>query len=144
MTEHDGLPEATRGQLRAVQVWVGPPGSSQEAASFVPVPPEKLVARVRELLDCWRGVHSHLLHAPRSETISALAKFHHGFLQIHPFLDANGRLARVILDQAARELLGQSITAEFTADPAVYFAALRAADAGDLAPLEARISAALQ
>jgi fido (protein-threonine AMPylation protein) len=74
----------------------------------------------------------------------ALAKFHHGFLQIHPFLDANGRIARLILDQAARELLGQSITADFTADPSVYFAALRAADAGDLAPLERRISVALQ
>jgi hypothetical protein len=111
VTEHDGLPEATRGRLRAVQVWVGPPGSSQEAASFMPVPPEQVVARVRDLLDWWRGVHSHLLHAPRSETISALAKFHHGFLQVHPFLDANGRLARVILDQAARELLGQSFTA---------------------------------
>jgi fido (protein-threonine AMPylation protein) len=144
LTEQDGLPEATRGRLRAVQVWIGGTGSSAEGASFIPVPPEQVVARVQELFRWWRGIHGELLHAPRNETITALAKLHHGFLQIHPFLDANGRIARVILDQASRELLGQSITAEFTADPAAYFAALRAADAGDPAPLERRISAALQ
>ncbi|WP_458232249.1 Fic family protein [Roseateles sp. P5_E8] len=144
VTEGDGLPEATRGRLRGVNVWVGPAGSNPGTATFVPVPPEEVVGRAQSLFAWWREQHAHLTAASRQEVVAALAKFHHGFLKIHPFLDANGRLARLLLDQASRELLNQSVTAEFTDDPSIYYAALRAADSGDLGALEARISAALK
>lgn len=144
VTEPDGLPEATRGRLRGVQVWIGPPGSTAETASFCPAPPEEIIPLIDKLFAWWRGEHGRLLRAERSEVVTALATLHHEFLKVHPFLDANGRIARLILDQAAREILGQSVNAEFTADPAAYYSALRAADTGDLEPLVARISAALQ
>jgi len=144
VTEADGLPEATRGRLRGVQVWIGPPGSTTQTATYMPLPPEQVVEQVQLLFKWWRDAHSNLVGAARAKIVNALARLHHGFLAIHPFLDGNGRVARVILDQAARELLGKSITAEFTSDPAAYFATLRDADQGNLAPLESRISAALQ
>ena len=59
-------------------------------------------------------------------------------------MDANGRVARSITDQAARELLNEGIGAEFIADTQAYYAALAAADCGDLKPLQDRIKAALQ
>lgn len=59
-------------------------------------------------------------------------------------MDANGRVARSIMDQAARELLNQRIGPEFIEDVQAYYAALAAADKGDLNPLQDRIRAALQ
>jgi fido (protein-threonine AMPylation protein) len=60
--------------------------------------------------------------------VAGLAELHHRFLRIHPFMDANGRLARSITDQAARELLNESIGREFIEDVRAYYAALAAAE----------------
>jgi Fic family protein len=76
--------------------------------------------------------------------VAGLAELHHRFLTIHPFMDANGRVARSITDQAARELLNEGIGREFIEDAQAYDAALAAADRGDLRPLQDIIKAALQ
>ena len=144
VTEGEALPESSRGQLRGVSVWLGPAGSRPETATFTPVPPEQVLGQAESLISWWREQHGHLLSSSREAVIAALAELHHGFLKIHPFLDGNGRVARVILDQAARELLFQGIGPDFTSNPEAYFAALRDADSGNLAPLVERISAALQ
>jgi fido (protein-threonine AMPylation protein) len=144
ITEGDKLPEASRGRLRSVHVWIGAAGSTADTATFLPAPPEEVVGRLQALFSWWQEQHADLMAAPRDEIIAGLAEFHHKFLKIHPFLDANGRLARVLLDQAARELLNQSVTSEFTEDPNAYYAALREADSGNLQELVSRISAALK
>jgi hypothetical protein len=59
-------------------------------------------------------------------------------------MDADGRVARSITDQAARELLNQRFGPEFIEDAQAYYAALAVADNGDLKPLRDRIKAALQ
>jgi hypothetical protein len=59
-------------------------------------------------------------------------------------MDANGRIARSITDQAARELLNESIGSEFVEDTSAYYSVLAAADKGDLTPLVNRIAAALK
>ncbi len=144
VTEGTNLPEAVRGRFRAVNVWIGPQASTAEAATFVPIPFDQVPGRLKELLDWWRDRHAQLLSAERGEILRSLAELHHGFLKIHPFLDANGRLARVLLDQAARELLNRAVGRDFTSDPQAYFLALQAADRGDLSQLTARLTAALQ
>jgi len=78
------------------------------------------------------------------QRIAALSSFHHGFLSIHPFLDGNGRGARALLQQQAFELTGRHLEATFTEDPAAYFEALSAADAGDQPSLARLIKANLE
>lgn len=143
LTVDVGISEAVRGRFRAVQVWVGPANSTKENASFVPTPPNEVPARVSKLLQWWHDRHNALRNAEKLDIIAGLAEFHHRFLVIHPFLDANGRVALCLIDQAARELLNEGISRELTADPSEYFSALNKADKGDLAPLTQRVLASL-
>jgi fido (protein-threonine AMPylation protein) len=144
LTEELALPEAVRGRFRGVQVWIGSADSSRETARYVPPPPEAVPRLVDEWLQWWHEQHRALRGQPKEDVVAGLAKLHHRFLTIHPFMDANGRVARSIADQAARELLNQRIGGEFIEDAQAYYAALAAADKGDLKPLQDRIKAALQ
>lgn len=144
LTEDMGLPEVVRGRFRAVQVWIGAPESTQETARYLPPPPQTVPRLIDEWLDWWHVRHHELRGKEKSEIAIGLAELHHRFLTIHPFMDANGRIARLITDQAARELLNESIGSEFIADTTAYYAALGAADRGDLTPLTHRITAALE
>jgi len=143
VTEVDGVQEAVRGRFRAVQVWIGPAGSTPEDASHIPPPPEQIETLASNLLKWWHQRHAELRGADKVDVAVGLAEFHHRFLSIHPFLDANGRVGRLLLDQAAHELLDQGVGSEFTADPLEYYAALKSADGGDLSPLRQRILASL-
>lgn len=142
LTQDLGLPEAVRGRFRGVQVWIGSSESTKETACYVP-PPEVVPKLVDEWLVWWHERHRSLRGKSKEEIIAGLAELHHRFLLIHPFMDANGRIARAVTDQAARELLNESVGLEFIEDVAGYYSALVAADKGDLKPLQDRIKAAL-
>lgn len=144
LTEDLTLPEAVRGRFRGVQVWIGSAGSTQETAVYVPPPPEQVPKLVDEWLAWWHERHRSLRDKKKEKIIVGLAELHHRFLVIHPFMDANGRIARSVTDQAARELLNEGIGQEFIEDVAGYYSALAAADKGDLKPLRDRIKASLQ
>lgn len=77
------------GEFRRSQNWLG--GSRPGNAVFVPPPPERL-------MDCL-GPFEHLLHdepEPMPSLIKA-ALAHVQFETIHPFLDGNGRLGRMLI-----------------------------------------------
>ncbi len=77
------------GEFRRTPVWIG--GSSPDRAQFVPPPAEKVV----ECLDAFER----FLHATE-DGISPLARAalaHVQFETIHPFLDGNGRLGRLLI-----------------------------------------------
>lgn len=112
--------------------------------SFVPPSPDEVPSRVAEYIEWWRAIYPRLRNGEPDVIIDALAELHHRFLTIHPFLDGNGRVATALLDQAARELLGQSLGPALTADPREYFATLRAADAGDPSHLRKLIANSLR
>lgn len=114
------LPEAVRGRFRGVQVWIGSSESTKETARYVP-PPQLVPKLVDEWLARWHEQHRGLRGKSKEEIIAGLAELHHRFLVIHPFLDANGRIARTVTDQAARELLNESIGPEFIEDVAGYY-----------------------
>lgn len=139
ITESTGLPDAVRGRLRSVGVRI----SGESAAVYNPPPPGEVPDLAKNFLEWWRTKHKSLAGASRRAIIDVLADFHHRFLTIHPFVDANGRVARLLLDQAATELLGRGIGREIVAEPGKYFAALRAADSGDVGPLRRLIEACL-
>lgn len=111
---------------------------------YLPPAPTEVVPLVRDFVDWWTSLYPSLVAMEKSEVVHALAEIHHRFLVIHPFLDANGRVARVLLDQAARELLNMRIGVELVADTDAYYKSLRAADQGDLNPLAQLITASLQ
>lgn len=82
--------ELAPGELRTTQNWIGPAGSTIESAPFVPPPP----AELPELLSDWeRFAHEE----PEMPLLVQNALLHAQFETIHPFLDGNGRLGRLML-----------------------------------------------
>ena len=81
---------ATPGEFRRSQNWIGPPGSTLEAATFVPPPPDQLM----ETLSDWeRFLHDR----ERIPDLVQCALMHSQFESIHPFTDGNGRVGRLLI-----------------------------------------------
>jgi Fic family protein len=82
--------ERAPGELRQSQNWIGAPGSTIETAGFVPPPP----AELGELLADWERFAN---AEPEMPLLVQNALLHSQFETIHPFLDGNGRLGRLLL-----------------------------------------------
>jgi len=78
-----------RGEFRRIQNWIGPPGSEIETASFVPPAPENLLI----YLSNWEKY----CHYDEKDRLVQLAVIHAQFEIIHPFLDGNGRVGRILI-----------------------------------------------
>lgn len=140
----EGMGHAQVGKFRTVSVWIGKPGSTPETATYVPPPPEKVEHLLSDLLSDWRSRFPSRTGDPESVRLRAITVFHHRFLAIHPFLDANGRVARALLQQQVLECLGRRFTARLGDEPSRYFDALSAADRGNFEPLEIFIKANIE
>jgi len=80
----------TPGEFRRSQNWIGPAGCTLEEAPFVPPP----VAEMQEALDAFEK----FLHQPLSlPPLVRLGLIHYQFEAIHPFLDGNGRIGRLLI-----------------------------------------------
>ncbi|MFZ0887940.1 MAG: Fic family protein [Candidatus Binataceae bacterium] len=82
--------ERNPGEFRKSQNWVGPPGSTLANARYVPPPPHEM----RQALDNFEK----FLH--QRQPMPALIKVgiaHSQFETIHPFLDGNGRVGRLLI-----------------------------------------------
>ena len=77
------------GEFRRIQNYIGPPGCSIEEATFVPPSPE----RVSPALDNWEKY----LHSDEKDRLVQLAVVKAQFEIIHPFLDGNGRMGRMLI-----------------------------------------------
>ncbi len=79
----------TPGEFRRSQNWIG--GSRPGNAAFVPPPPERMM----ECLDCFE----HFLHDEKHNlpVLVEAGLIHLQFETIHPFLDGNGRLGRLLI-----------------------------------------------
>lgn len=81
---------ATPGEFRHSQNWIGSPGCTLNDATYVPPPPERLW----ECLDALEK----FLHARRDlPPLLATACLHYQFEAIHPFIDGNGRVGRLLV-----------------------------------------------
>ncbi len=92
------------GEFRRTQNWIGPPGCQLDEAHFVPCPPDRLPGLLDDL--------EKFIHSGREiPPLARLAMIHYQFEAIHPFLDGNGRIGRLLITLllCAWELLEQPL-----------------------------------
>jgi Fic family protein len=83
-----GEASKTPGEFRRSQNWIG--GPSPATARFVPPPPADMATSLREL--------EAFLHADSDMPLLIRAGLAHAFFEtIHPFLDGNGRVGRLLI-----------------------------------------------
>lgn len=80
----------TPGELRTSQNWIGPGGCSLAEATYVPPPPHEVPRLLGEL--------ERFLHEdPSLPLLIRVGLAHAQFETIHPFLDGNGRIGRLLI-----------------------------------------------
>lgn len=80
----------TPGALRSTQNWIGPSGCTIDEATFVPPPPSELGQAMSYLEDFIRA-------DTRLPLLIKIGLVHAQFETIHPFLDGNGRVGRLLI-----------------------------------------------
>jgi len=78
------------GEFRRSQNWIGPQGTNLSEAMFIPPPPHEVLEHMGKLE----------LFLQRDQQMAPLIKFglaHAQFETIHPFLDGNGRMGRLLI-----------------------------------------------
>jgi Fic family protein len=114
---------ATPGEFRRSQNWIGRPGALLAQATYVPPPPDHLM----ECLGSWQT----FLHEESLPPLVHAALAHAQFEAIHPFLDGNGRVGRLLIALllVARGVLPAPLlylSAYFEAERQEYYARLLA------------------
>ena len=77
------------GEYRRIPNWIGPPGCGMDQARFVPIDAQELT----EAMGKWERY----LHSNEPDLLVQLAILHAEFEALHPFLDGNGRLGRLLV-----------------------------------------------
>ena len=82
--------ESRPGELRTVQNWVGPAGAGPVEAAFVPPPADEVPEALGQL--------ERFLHDDQPmPLLIRIGLAHAQFETIHPFLDGNGRVGRLLI-----------------------------------------------
>ena len=80
----------TPGEFRSRPNWIGAPGCAVNEATYVPPP----IAEMDEALDAFeKYLHAEDAYPP----LIRLALIHYQFVAIHPFMDGNGRIGRLLI-----------------------------------------------
>jgi len=112
------------GKFRRSQNWIGPAGSTLETALYVPPPVDDMLAALGDL--------ENFIHASSDlPPLIRLGLIHYQFEAIHPFLDGNGRVGRLLIALllSAWQLLPQPLlylSAYFESNRREYYALLLA------------------
>lgn len=122
---HEKLMEGVRGDIwtpgefRRSQNWIGPAGSTLETASYVPPPADEMLTSL--------GTLELFIHTPSElPPLIRMGLIHYQFEALHPFLDGNGRVGRLLIALllSAWELLPQPLlylSAYFENNRATYY-----------------------
>jgi len=107
------------GEFRRIQNWIGPPGAGMEDATYVPPPPAEIPHALGALE---RYIHDDTGLPPLVD----IALVHYQFEAVHPFLDGNGRIGRLLITHMLieRDLLPEPLlylSAYFERHRAAYY-----------------------
>ena len=108
--------------FRRIQNWIGKPNSTMATAEFVPPAPNELNEHLSNF--------EKYIHFEEKDRLTQLALIHAQFEIIHPFLDGNGRIGRLLIPLFLfeKEILSKPlfyISAYFEADRNSYYNKLR-------------------
>ena len=81
---------ATPGLMRTSQNWIGSPGCTLMDATYVPPP-------VPEMKQCFSDLERYIHSDPQEPALIQCALVHYQFEAIHPFVDGNGRIGRLLI-----------------------------------------------
>lgn len=79
------------GEFRRVQNWIGPAGATRRDATYVPPPPGDILEKA--MSDLERFIHQD----NELPALIEIALVHYQFEALHPFLDGNGRIGRLLI-----------------------------------------------
>ena len=80
----------TPGEFRHTQNWIGPTGSTLESAPYVPPPVDEMIEALNQM--------EQFIHTPSDlPPLIRVGLIHYQFEAIHPFLDGNGRVGRLLI-----------------------------------------------
>jgi Fic family protein len=82
--------EKEPGELRRTQNWIGPKGSSLKNSKFIP-------PNIHDMMDSLSNLEYYIHQEDRANALIKIALIHYQFETIHPFLDGNGRLGRLLI-----------------------------------------------
>ncbi len=81
---------AAPGLMRTSQNWIGKPGCTLMDATYVPPP-------VSEMNTCFSDLEKYIHSNPKEPVLIQCALVHYQFEAIHPFVDGNGRIGRLLI-----------------------------------------------
>lgn len=82
--------EKSPGEFRRSQNWIGPAGSILKDARYIPPNPE-------DMLEAMSDLEKFINSEDELDPLIKIALLHYQFETIHPFLDGNGRIGRLLI-----------------------------------------------
>ena len=94
---HAVLMEGTRGseknpgEFRKTQNWIGPAGSTINTSKYIP-------PNVEDMIEAMSDFEKYMNQEDNQDLLIKIALLHYQFETIHPFLDGNGRVGRLLIN----------------------------------------------
>jgi len=82
--------EKSPGEFRRSQNWIGPAGSTLKDARFIP-------PNCEDMIEAMSDLEKFINREDGMEELIKIALIHYQFETIHPFLDGNGRIGRLLI-----------------------------------------------
>lgn len=82
--------EKNPGQFRSSQNWIGHTGSTLKNAKYIP-------PSVDDMNECMSELEKYINEESKIDDLIKIALIHYQFETIHPFLDGNGRIGRMLI-----------------------------------------------